>query len=129
MFDGAGNRVHMFWEAESTEDIQLPASEVLTMTGDASTWRARRYNFPTTVDRVTTALHIRPVALDVLDNLIESGDLDPAVRDAMPTFTAPPTVLEWTPATAIVPEDASYGPCVSSSESCGASIVGAAKPQ
>ena len=46
-------------------------------------------------DRVTARLHIRPVGLDVLDDLIESGDLDPAVRERMPTFTLDGATLEW----------------------------------
>jgi hypothetical protein len=127
MFDAAGNQVHMFWEATSSEDIQLPATEVLSDMGDATTWRSRRYNLPTPVDRVTTALRIRPMALDVLDDLIASGDLDPAVRDSITTFTSPPTDLEWTTASAVVVEP--YGACIASSPVCGATIVGAEIPQ
>jgi hypothetical protein len=32
-----------------------------------------------------------------LDALVESGDLDPAVRAAAPTFDVGYTELEWTP--------------------------------
>ena len=127
MFDQAGNEVHMFWEAHSTQEDLLLGSDQLTPNGDASTWRARRYNIPGPVDRVTTALHIQPMSLAVLDDLIDSGDLDPAIRDAMPTFTAPPTMLEWTVDVATVVDP--YGPCIASSNSCGASLVGAAMPQ
>jgi cytochrome c5 len=127
MLDQSGNEVHMFWEAHSTEEMLLPGSEVLTPMGDASTWRARRYNIPGPVDRVTTAVHLRPVSLAVLDDLIASGDLDLEVRDTIPTFTPPPTALEWTMDTAVTL--APYGPCVSSSNTCGASLVGAEIPQ
>lgn len=128
MYDGAGNEVHMFWEAESYESAQLPASEVLSPQGDVSTWRARRFHVEDgTVDRVTTAVRIRPMGLEVLDDLVQSGDLDPAIRDAMPVFDVAPTVLEWTPA--VAEEFEGYGPCVSSSDRCGAPIVGAPPPE
>lgn len=127
MFDESGNEVHMFWEAASNESALLPAAEILSPQGDASTWRSRRFVAEGSVDRVTTVLHLRPVGLDVLDDLIESGDLDPVIRDAMPTFDVAPTVLEWTAATAT--EYEGYGPCVNSSASCGAVVVGAAVPE
>ncbi|MEM6997199.1 MAG: multiheme c-type cytochrome, partial [Myxococcota bacterium] len=127
IFDGAGSEVHMFWEAESNVSELLPASAILSAEGDASTWRSRRFRVEgSAVDRVTTTLHLRPVGLDVIDSLIESGDLDASFRDTMPTFEVAPTVLEWTPAVAI--EYEGYGPCVNSSDSCGAVIVGAASP-
>jgi hypothetical protein len=128
LYDDAGSEVHMFWEATAKSGELLPASEVLSPMGDASTWRSRRFTVPdATVDRVTTRLRLRPVGYDVLDELIDSGDLDPAIRDAMQTFDVAPTVLEWTPTTAQMYDD--YGPCVSSSNVCGAPIIGAAMPQ
>lgn len=126
MFDQSGNEVHMFWEAYSTEETLLPGTEVFTSMGDASTWRSRRYNVPGSVDRVTTALRLRPMSLAVLDDLIESGDLDPEVRDTFETFTLPPTALEWTADNAKTID--AYGACVASSNTCGASLVGAAIP-
>ena len=47
-------------------------------------------------DRVEVRVRLRPVGLDVLDDLIATGDLDPAVRDAMPTFDLDGSVLVWT---------------------------------
>jgi hypothetical protein len=48
-------------------------------------------------DRVTARIKIRPVGLDVIDDLIESGDLDPLVRDEIPTFDVGRSeTLEWT---------------------------------
>ena len=127
IYDDADEPVHMFWEAARNESMLLPASEILSPEGDASTWRARRFVVDGAVDRVTTALHLRPIGLDVIDDLIESGDLDPAIRDAIPTFDVEPTVLEWTPDTA-QPYDG-YGPCINSSESCGAVVIGADPPE
>ncbi|MCX4246402.1 multiheme c-type cytochrome [Paraliomyxa miuraensis] len=127
MRDAAGQEVHMFWDAEQLESNLLPASEILSPLGDASTWRARRYEVPgTAVDRVTTRLRLRPMGLDTLDDLVASGDLDPAFRDQITTFDVTPTVLEWTPDTAT--EFEGYGQCVSSSSSCGAPLIGAAPP-
>lgn len=128
MFGEQGQEVHMFWEARSVESHQLPASEVLSPMGDASTWRARRFQVAdATVDRVTTRVRLRPMGLDVLDSLVDSGDLDPAIREAMPLFDVAPTVLEWTPETAV--DFDGYGPCVDSNPNvCGAALVGAALP-
>lgn len=128
IYDEAGEEVHMFWEAFTKDGALLPASAILSPEGDASTWRARRVRVEgSNVDRVTTALHLRPVGLDVIDDLIDSGDLDPKFRDAIPTFDVEPTVLEWTPDAAVPYEG--YGACVNSSDSCGAVIVGAALPE
>jgi len=127
LYGADGEPVHMFWETTRVEGELLPASEVLSPTGDASTWRVRRFEVPDAdVDRVTTRLRLRPVGLEVLDSLIESGDLDPIYRERMQTFDVAPTVLEWTPDTA---EDFDgYGACVSSSNTCGAPLIGAAPP-
>ncbi len=126
-FDDQGHEAHMFWDVRSVVSELLPAAEILSPQGDASTWRARRFKVEgTDVDRVTTRVRLRPIGLDVLDDLIDSGDLDPAVRDSMPVFDIAPTVLEWTPQLAV--DHDGYGPCVSSSNGCGAPMVGAALP-
>ena len=49
---------------------------------------------PTQPDRVTMRVRVQPIALEILDEVIGSGDLDPAVRDAMPTFET--AAVEWT---------------------------------
>lgn len=127
MRDAAGQEVHMFWEAEQVQSQVLPESEILSTMGDASTWRSRRYPITDAeVDRVTTRLRLRPLPLDTLDELVQSGDLDPAIRDQITTFDVAPTVLEWTPETA--DEFEGYGQCVSSSSVCGAPLIGAAPP-
>lgn len=128
MYGADGEEVHMFWDARSVDGNLLPAAEILSPQGDASTWRSRRYTVPESdISRVNTRLRLRPMGLDVLDDLVASGDLDPSVRDAMSTFDVAPTVLEWTPEEAGDPQDG-YGLCVSSSNVCGAPIVGANPP-
>lgn len=129
MRDESGEEVHMFWEARSIDGELLPASTVLSPMGDASTWRVRRFEVPDAdVDRVTTRLRLRPMGLEVLRDLVDSGDLDPIYVERMETFDVAPTVLEWTPDAAEVTDDA-YGPCVSSSNVCGAPLIGAPLPQ
>ena len=54
---------------------------------------------------MTLRIRLQPVGVDVLDDLVQSNDLDAAVVDAMPTFDVPLTGpggadLEWTTATA-----------------------------
>ncbi len=49
-----------------------------------------------TPDRVTVAVKVRPVTLELIDLLIAQGRLEPAIRDELPTFTLRPTVIEWT---------------------------------
>ncbi|MEZ4464301.1 MAG: hypothetical protein R3F60_05995 [bacterium] len=41
-------------------------------------------------------MRLRPMGLDVLDELIDEGYLAPEIRDAMPTFTLAATELVWT---------------------------------
>jgi hypothetical protein len=60
-------------------------------------------------DRVTLTVHMQPIGLDVLNDLVATHDLDPAVVAQMPTLTVAlpnpvdggvATSLEWTPAAA-----------------------------
>ena len=88
-------------------------------------------------DLVTTRGRLRPMDFSILDDLVASGDLDPAIRDAMPTYSLSPWMLTWTPDLAVptvcdsnkVPGcTIDYGMCVSSSSQCGANNTGATKP-
>ena len=47
-------------------------------------------------------VHMQPMGLDVLNDLVDSTDLDPAIRDAMPTLDFLPNegiaaTVDWTP--------------------------------
>ncbi len=103
LFDEAGARVHMFWEAKSTEGTTLPPQRTFDMADprfyDSHVRQAfpRAGALPAPVDRVTLRVRLQPIGRDVLDALVASGDLDAAVLAQMPTFDvgAP---LEWTPA-------------------------------
>ena len=50
-------------------------------------------------DQVTLRIRIQPVGLDVLDDLVSTGDLDAGIASAMPVLDVTPLVT-WTAATA-----------------------------
>ncbi|HEY8074069.1 MAG TPA: hypothetical protein VIF62_08170, partial [Labilithrix sp.] len=61
----------------------------------------RSGTFAGAADRVTMRVRVQPMGLDVLDDLVASGDLDPAVRATMTTKTLDVgTLVEWTPSAA-----------------------------
>jgi hypothetical protein len=100
----------------------LPAQTTLDPT-DPSYYAAHVVrNFPkgatklaTVPDRVSMRVRVRPVDFDLVDELVASGDLDPAVRDRIPTFTLGHTELEWTrDAATIHYQDQGIVDCVSS---------------
>ncbi len=99
IFDENGKEVHMFWEAARFEAEQLPAA-VTNDPKDPAFFHnvVRTYDVPGSVDRVTMRVRMRPMDFDVLDDLVRTGDLDPAVLDRIPTYELASTVKEWTPA-------------------------------
>jgi Cytochrome c554 and c-prime len=126
IFNAQGQEVNMFWEAASHDSNQLlgPVTNVKTDPSYYITHAIRSFPAPTSTppllttmpDRVTMRVRLRPVGLDVLDDLIASGDLDAGVRAQMTTFDLAGTVLEWTAAAATItyPEDGLPVACVSS---------------
>ena len=105
MFDAQGKQVHMFWEAASFETNSLqPLSTFDVSSPDFYQTHKQRF-FPSSgatipmPDRITMRVRLEPVGLEILDDLIASGDLDPSVRAAFSTLQVGPT-LEWTPAAA-----------------------------
>jgi hypothetical protein len=108
MFDDGAKEVHMFWQAASVDSNELPAP-VTADAGDPRFYQThveRTFPGPTTTlpqapDRVTMRIRIEPIGLDVLDDLVATGDLDKKYRDAMARLDVGPLkTLEWTPATA-----------------------------
>lgn len=100
IFDEAGEETHMFWEAAPSE-AHPDGYESNTMPGTIEFGVAHTVpkSYPVfNPARVTMRVRVRPMGLDVLDDLIASGDLDPTIRDAMPSHTLGGTVLEWTEA-------------------------------
>lgn len=98
-FGPDGDPVHMFWEVARVESDLLPAPTGAEPgePGYVNVHVPRRYRIVgETPDRITVRVRVRPIGLEILDDLIASGDLDPALRDRIPTFTLAGTVLEWT---------------------------------
>ena len=88
--DASGDDAHMFWEVAEVEAAALPAPSRFPV--DDPRYQephvTRTYDLgPVFPETVEAAVHIRPIGRDVLDVLVASGDLDPTVADAMPTFT------------------------------------------
>ncbi len=118
-FDASGGDAHMFWDVASTDNdctneivgctIPGPVTTDPTHPDFFITHVLRRFpkdaslGIPGGVDRVTLRVFMRPMGLEGLDDLIASGDLDPSVKDAMPTLELLPNrhqsdvALEWTP--------------------------------
>ncbi len=123
IFDSEGVEVHDFWDAASYDSNALPAQKTLQKSDPAffESHVVRAFpssgQLPVEPDRVTLQMRLRPMSLDVLDELIAGGDLDPAVRAAMPTFDVGPK-LEWTAATGrVVAQDQGFPvSCVSPSD-------------
>ena len=78
-------------------------------------WELPKANatFDGVVDRATLRVHVRPIGNEVLDMLVQSGDLDPAIRAKMPDIDVG-ELLEWTTAaaTAMYVEDGVQIACV-----------------
>ncbi|WP_181233096.1 multiheme c-type cytochrome [Enhygromyxa salina] len=121
VFDTSGAETHDFWKAASVESNLLPAPEGFGSSSDAETWKLRSYALDSAPTRVNMRVRLRPIGLEVLAELVASGDLDPAVVERASTFDVAPTVLEWTAETAVASSgEVDYGSCVSSSPGCGA---------
>ena len=93
-----GEEVHMFWEAAryTSEQLPGPTERDMTAPGYRQTHVTREFEVPGRLpDEVTVDVHVRPIGLDVLDSLIDSGDLDPEVKAAMPLFTLRAAHVRW----------------------------------
>ncbi|MBT6434291.1 MAG: hypothetical protein HOK97_19035 [Deltaproteobacteria bacterium] len=97
LYNSEGHEVHMFWEAMDYTSNALPGPTALSPLNPdyVDTHVMRTYEVPGTLDKVRLQVHIRPIGLDILDDLIESGDLDPEFRDRMQTITIESASLEW----------------------------------
>ena len=115
MLDADGNPVSMFWQADDYETNQLPAQTTFD-SSDPDFYKTHIVQFfprdsrdpgapmiPGTVDRVTLRVLVQPMGLDVLGELVDSGDLSADIVDQMPTYEVDlgdGPVLEWTADTA-----------------------------
>lgn len=97
LFDEHGEETHFLWNARSSIASFLPPA-VTRDPSDPAYYHAvtRGYFVPSTADRIMVRVRYVPVAFDIIDDLIASGDLAPEVRGEIPTFTLGGSVLEWT---------------------------------
>ena len=97
LYDEQGESTHMFWETASIESALLPPPTTSDPSDPAyyDTHVTRTFVVDSMPDHVDMAVHLRAVGYDVIDDLIASGDLDSAWRDAIPTYDMASTRLEW----------------------------------
>ncbi len=104
IYDAQGKPVHMFWQAamssahpDGYESNVLPVATTTYIEGKHAIIKQYRLHGPDGLPaRVTARLRVRPIGLDVLQDLVDSGDLDPAILAAMPTLNFG-SKIEWTP--------------------------------
>jgi hypothetical protein len=108
IFDASGNPVHMFWQAASHDSNQLPGPVTLDQTNPSFYLPHVVRDFPRSTpltmmpDKVTMRVRVVPIGYDVLDDLVASGDLDPAVMAQIQEFTLAGSSVTWTEATATI---------------------------
>jgi hypothetical protein len=97
-FDEEGEAAHFFWEVVSYESTTLPAPTANSILDPTYTdiHRTRVYEFSgPPPETVTMQLNLRPIGLEILADLVSTGDLAPEIATAMPTFTLEITRLTW----------------------------------
>jgi hypothetical protein len=93
-FDEYGYEAHMFWDIADVDENTLPAQKTANPALPEYYMSHLQRRFPLALtgaipgvpDRVTVRLRLVPIGFEVLDDLIESGHLDPALRAQMPTL-------------------------------------------
>ena len=100
IFGQDGAEVHMFWQAARFESELLSAA-VTADPKDPAFFHSVTKTFTLPLpgpDRVTMRVRMRPMDFDLLDDLVATKDLDPAVLDRLPTYDLGGTTREWTSA-------------------------------
>lgn len=93
-----GTPTHLFWEAAAVVPNQLPPAVTSNQQDPAFIHsKTQTFQLPSVPDTVSTRVRMRPLDYDLLDDLVQSGDLDPTVRDASPTIDLASGAKTWTP--------------------------------
>jgi hypothetical protein len=91
-----GQETHMFWEAARVEPSSLPPAVTADPLDPAFLHSVTRsFPLPPATDRVTLRVRMRPLDFDLLDDLVATGDLDPAILDRVPTWELRTAAKEW----------------------------------
>ncbi len=129
--DANGQPAHMFWDVRKSPCLEDPDNDSCGLNlasepgcgPDAPMWRSRDFEFAAEqVTDITVRGFLRPVGLDVLQDLVDSGDLDPAIKAAMPTHQVDlnglpdEKTLHWTFQNATLQDDGSW--CVAKVDTC-----------
>jgi hypothetical protein len=97
LYDGSGAPVLFMWQAASASPSLLPV--VTTAQGPGATGPSnavsKTYAIDAAVDDVTMSVRLLPVAIEVIQSLIASGDLDPSYLAGVSAFTLSGSQLEW----------------------------------
>jgi len=102
IYDASGQPTHDFWKAAPSaqhpngyEALTLPfATDAAIPHAVSARYTIARHQ---EIARMTVRLRLQPIGVDVLQDLIATGDLDPNVLASMPTFTLHGASLEWRP--------------------------------
>jgi hypothetical protein len=99
IFDDANKETHLFWQAARFTSEQLsPAVTSDPLNPAFIHSKTHTYPLPDLPDKVSMRVRMRPLDFDLLDDLVQSGDLDPTVRDAAPVFDMASGTKAWTSA-------------------------------
>ena len=98
-YDVEGEVTHDFWRIDRVERATLPAPTILLPTDSRyeEPHILHRYRFGSErpVAHVSIRVWARPIGLEVLQSLVESGDLSPEIIDQSPTFELTGAAREW----------------------------------
>jgi hypothetical protein len=102
IYDADGQQTHRFWEVAGSrehpngyESLALPYAIDPTLPHTLSAhYMIARYR---EIARMTIRLRMRPMGVDVLEDLVDSGDLDPGLIAEMPTYVLQGAAVEWRP--------------------------------
>jgi Cytochrome c554 and c-prime len=87
LLDANGDETHMFWEAADFKPNALPFSIDRDVPHTATRTFRTKQGLAKPPERIEIWLRLRPVGVDVLQDLVKSGHLDPAIVERMPTLT------------------------------------------
>jgi len=92
LFDAQNKPVSMLWQATRVE-----ADELAVATSNDTPGVTKSLTIPANADRVTMRVRFQPIGLDVLKDLVASGDLDAKYATAVQTMDLGSTKLEYQP--------------------------------
>jgi hypothetical protein len=97
LYDANDASVLFMWQAASASPEQLPAVTTAEAPGATGPNNAvsKTYAIDAVVDDVTMRVRLLPVAIEVIQSLIASGDLDPSYLTSVSAFTLSGSQLEW----------------------------------